>query len=108
VDALANILFHQKLGVATLQTFLFVLLLFVAVTVSLSNWATAVNAIVTKKSGSVIPLIGGGSGAIAFGIGPSDALRSFWWIPLLVDLGCAWLLFFGVVFVLTRILRKRS
>ena len=49
-----------------------------------------------KKRASMIPFIGGILGSISFFLLPITAVKSFWWIPLLVDLGCV-PLFIGII-----------
>ena len=46
---------------------------------------------------SMIPLIGGVFGAIGCYIAPSESLNRLWWLPLIIDPGCA--LLFGLLAV---------
>ena len=38
-----------------------------------------------KKAGSTIPIIGGALGCVALFISPWPVLKSYWWIPLILD-----------------------
>lgn len=53
---------------------------------------------------SMVPFIGGVAGAIVVGAGPWPAARAFFWIPLLLDVGCVPYL----VLVLAALLMQRS
>lgn len=37
---------------------------------------------------SIVPLFGGGLGAIGCLIAPNETLQSLWWLPLVLDPGC--------------------
>ena len=56
---------------------------------------------------SMVPLIGGGVGAIGCVIAPLEGLQRLWWLPLVLDPGCV--LMFGAVavFWLVRLLRGK-
>lgn len=49
---------------------------------------------------SLIPLFGGLLGMVGCIVAPSSSVRGFWWLPLIVDPGCAFLL--GVMFAHSR------
>lgn len=56
-------------------------------------WIASINAYIVWKSyfrkhgSSMVPLLGGIAGVIACIIAPIEALRSLWFVPLLLDLG---------------------
>jgi len=41
-----------------------------------------------KKRATMIPLVGGIVGTIGLLLLPVTGIRCFWWVPLMVDLGC--------------------
>ena len=41
-----------------------------------------------KKRASMIPFVGGLVGMIGLLLSPMGGVRHFWWVPLVVDLGC--------------------
>jgi hypothetical protein len=41
---------------------------------------------------SLLPFIGGVAGTIGCRLAPSQSLNQLWWVPLLIDPGCALLL----------------
>ena len=45
-----------------------------------------------KKKGTLIPLVGGGVGAIGVGILPYSQIQAYWWLPFVLDPGCCYLL----------------
>jgi hypothetical protein len=54
------------------------------------NWLVVARRFMTGgKSSSWIPLLGGGCGIAAILLLPLDVAHSYWWLPLLVDWGCA-------------------
>ena len=70
-------------------------------------WATVYNMVVIPKSmftkhrcGSPAPLAGGICGSIVIVFSRIEGLQEFWWIPLLLDIGCIPFLFFSIVFYL--------
>ena len=67
-----------------LRWLIFSILVFIGGSAILANWLIAL-----RPRGSHIPIIGGVIVAIAVILAPWDALRSLWWVPLIVDLGCA-------------------
>lgn len=54
-----------------------------------SNYLLVVNYWRTGRGGSLIPVLGGATGALALIIVPLANLSWLWWMPLLVDVGCA-------------------
>jgi len=69
-----------------------------------SNAAALVRHFVSKRKGSMIPLLGGVAGAVGVVASPEPALRPFWWLPLVADPG-------SVVFVISALLtltRRRA
>ena len=54
-----------------------------------ANWAVLVGYLVKRKQGSMIPLMGGTCAAVALALSSLEWLRSSWWLPLLLDPGCA-------------------
>jgi hypothetical protein len=51
---------------------------------------------------SMIPLIGGVCGMIGCFVAPSVTMQQLWWIPLVVDPGCALLFTATAVFLMWR------
>ena len=78
-------------------------LLFLGGWASLANWTIPFR----KGGGSLIPLFGGLFAAAGLAVVPVDGLRSLWWVPLLVDLGCAPLMTLTVGFLLYRAVAAR-
>lgn len=60
-----------------------------------------------REPGSVVPLVGGILGAVALLTWPSGAVRAFWWVPFIVDLGSIPLLLICVHAVLRHICRRK-
>ena len=54
-----------------------------------ANWAVAIGYVTERKFGSMIPLVGGLGASFALVFSPITCLRNFWWIPLVLDPGCA-------------------
>lgn len=61
-----------------------------------------------RESGSVsmVPIAGGVAGAIGFSIAPNDTVRSLFWVPLLLDIGCVPYLMLAGVVALSEVLRS--
>lgn len=55
-----------------------------------------------RKHGSLLPLVGGISGITACFTLPFPALRYWWWLPLMADPGCGYLVSTTVLFLLRR------
>jgi hypothetical protein len=60
----------------------------VAFVIIVLNWAYPITYAITGKRGSAIPVLGGLCGALSCFILPIRASRSFWWLPLVIDVGC--------------------
>ena len=64
----------------------------------------------TRRSSSIVPLFGGVFGAIGCAIAPNEHVQAIWWVPLLVDPGCALLLGFliysGAAYFLRRLTQR--
>ena len=56
---------------------------------SLLNWYTLIRQTIGKPSPSWIPLLGGVLGVLALWSAPGNELSRFFWLPLVVDGGCA-------------------
>jgi hypothetical protein len=57
--------------------------------IALGHGFCLVRYLLSRKSFSVVPFIGGILGAIGLAMAPEPSLSRFWWIPLLVDYGSA-------------------
>ena len=80
---------------------LVLIVLFVAL--ALANVALFVAGAFSRRTFSVIPLFGGGLGAAGFLLTPR--LRSYAWLPPLLDPGTAVVLFFGLPYLLNELWR---
>ncbi len=54
---------------------------------TLLNWGTVWLGLRGRKAPSWIPLLGGGTLALALLIAPHNPWRNLWWVPLLLDWG---------------------
>ncbi len=63
---------------------------------SISNLHGLVRSVFQKKSSTMIPLIGGLSGALAMYISYFDIIQNFWWVALLLDM--SWFLYASLVY----------
>jgi len=72
------------------------------VLVALCNFSVLLGWYAHGKSGSLIPLIGGLSGIVACVTLPFPALTHWWWTPLIVDLGSAFLISGTLLFFIRR------
>lgn len=70
--------------------------------VALGNLGIALRWYARGESGSLVPLVGGLSGVGACVALPFQTLLHWWWIPLIVDLGSAYLVSATAVFLLRR------
>ncbi|MBX9584706.1 MAG: hypothetical protein K2X87_30755 [Gemmataceae bacterium] len=52
------------------------------------NWVGLIAALRTGRGYSTVPGVFGAAGALACRVCPAEAVRSLWWLPLLLDLGC--------------------
>lgn len=50
-------------------------------------WIVFAGVFLNKKE-SLLPFVGGIAGAIGLLLMPVNHLRRFWWVPLVIDLGC--------------------
>lgn len=69
-----------------------VILLVLSLLVIVANFSIAVRWYVFKKRASMIPFFGGIAGMIGLLLLPMSEMRPFWWVPLILDLGCGLLL----------------
>lgn len=73
------------------------------------GWAIICNWVVTlRRRGSYIPVVGGVIVTIALLVTPLDAIRSLWWAPLVVDLGCMPTLVMVMGFLIWRAISKQG
>lgn len=63
----------------------------------LANLAFVMLWLVKKKSGSLFPVIGGVLMGIGLWMAPHQELRAVWWVPLLLDPGCALMVGGGIL-----------
>jgi len=72
----------------------------------LGNWWAVIRGVIRKPKGSGLPIIPGVLGAVALLIAPpqNDIFRwhSYWWVPLLVDVGCVPWLIYHICFALKK------
>jgi hypothetical protein len=74
--------------------------------ITLANWGIAVRYYVSGKHASMFPLIGGLFGAVSFAIVPLDTLSSLWWLPPIVDIGCAPSVLLYVIYIVWHSISK--
>lgn len=80
----------------------------VALAVIVLNWQYPVRYAISGKAGSAVPLVGGLLGAVACLILPAaSGLRGYWWLPLIIDVGCAGALPLSLLASVVRRLRRR-
>lgn len=82
------------LAIAILRWLISAVLMFIGGWAILGNWVIA-----CRRAGSLIPLIGGIFAAAALAIAPINGIRWFWWLPLLIDLGCVPVLLMTGIFL---------
>jgi hypothetical protein len=70
--------------------------------IAICNAGIALRWYIHGKNGSLIPLVGGLAGIAACFTLPFPALRGWWWIPLVVDLGSAYLAIATIILVVRR------
>lgn len=69
--------------------------IFTVILLGVFAWAAVANVVlgvryyVHGKRSTLVPLVGGVLGAIGCLIAPWTILRTWWWLPLLIDIGCA-------------------
>jgi hypothetical protein len=56
-----------------------------------SNFSSLAKNVIWKKSSTMIPLIGGLTGAITIHISYFNEIQNYWWVALLLDM--SWLLY---------------
>jgi hypothetical protein len=70
------------------------------------NWGYLIHSAITGKNTSMMPPIGGLSGALACCILPATAgLHRYWWLPMVVDPGFAGVLITAVLLLLGKLPR---
>jgi hypothetical protein len=57
----------------------------------LGNFGIIARWVLFRKTGSLVPLLGGVLGSVALLILPVAAPGRLWWDPFLLDPGCSWL-----------------
>ncbi|GEM_PF-2268899 len=72
---------------STLKTVFCVLLALIALPTMLGNARTTFQYVVSKKTGSLVPVLGGISGAGAMLLAPWSLLNQWAWVPLVLDPG---------------------
>lgn len=71
-----------------------ILWIIAVVLLALSLWAVLGNLWIAfagfflKKRESLLPFVGGIAGTIGLWLLPMSQTRHFWWVPLVIDLGC--------------------
>jgi len=86
-----------------LRWLLFVILLFFGGLAIIGNWVIPFQ----RRGGSLVPMFGGALAAIALAVAPVDSLHWFWWIPLIIDLGCVPLLVLTTGFFIGQAISKK-
>jgi hypothetical protein len=69
---------------------------------AIGNAAIVVRWLIKRKHVSLAPIVGGVSGALAAVVAPVSGVREWFWVPLVIDLGTAYLLVSTAVFLLSR------
>jgi hypothetical protein len=84
-----------------------VALLFTLVCVATAqcNWFVLTRFAIQGRSGSMVPILGGLAGCLAVLIVPLDGAQRWWWLPLLLDIGCAPYFPLGITWLLVRKLK---
>jgi hypothetical protein len=93
---------------SVLKTALSVLLASIALAAVLGNARTVFRYINSKRTGSLVPLIGGLSGAGAMLMGPYPHLYRWAWIPLAFDPGSLPMIAVAMVFWLRKVTSSGS
>jgi hypothetical protein len=57
------------------------------------QWVGGIQSMRKQRNYSPVPLLGGGLAAIGIAVAPWPAVRTFWWLPPIVDPGCLGVLF---------------
>ncbi len=63
------------------------------------QWVGIILGMMKRHNYSVVPLIGGGLGVMGIAAAPWPAVRTFWWLPPLIDSGCFSLLFLPLLVI---------
>jgi len=86
-----------------------VVLIGVSLVVTCGNLWIALGGLFKKreKSESLIPFVGGLLGMVGVLLLPVSGARFFWWVPLVVDLGCG-LMLVGIVIEQIKTMVRRS
>jgi hypothetical protein len=84
------------------------LLLVVFLGCAVGNIAIVVRCRLYKRHESLIPVAGGIAGAMGVLLLPWPAARSWWWLPLLLDLGCVPIVASTLVFLVVQRFRRRT
>jgi hypothetical protein len=76
--------------IAILLWIVSVILIGLSLWVILGNLWTTIGGLFKKRKSfeSYVPLIGGVAGMVGMLFLPVPGMRRFWWVPLVVDLGC--------------------
>jgi hypothetical protein len=83
------------------------LLIFFAVC-AVGNIVIVVRGYLYQERASLAPLLGGIAGAVGVLLLPWPAARSWWWLPLLLDLGCVPAVASTLLFLFVRRFRRRT
>ena len=76
-----------------------------------SSWGGLVAALRAGRGYVAVPVVFGATGAVACRLCPAEAVRSLWWLPLVLDLGCLVLVFTAIALVwhpVARLTGRRS
>lgn len=60
--------------------------------VAICNIKYILDFVLRRKTSSLIPFVGGVIGAIGILIFPNPQIHFYWWLPLVLDPGCCYLL----------------
>jgi hypothetical protein len=74
------------------------------------QWVGIIQGMRRRRNYSVVPLFGGALGAIGIAVAPWPAVRTFWWLPPIVDPGCfsvLFLPFYLVCYWISKKLKRR-
>ena len=68
----------------------------------------ASHSVAFRQGGSMVPIIGGLCGALGFAISENGVISSYWWMPLILDVGAGPLLAWTAAWALTSRIRLRA
>jgi hypothetical protein len=74
--------------------------------ITLSNLWIILRFYICGKRGSTFPLLGGLIGFFGICLAPSDTIKSYWWVPFVLDPGSLLLLLHTIVSVITGKYKK--